>query len=104
MNLLLDGLQALGVGGNLMFAAIFAVAGFYVFRGKRYAGTVVALGGSMAVYTMVVLLVLSVAIALGWLDPRPELVKGAVDSVAGPVGKLVETVFEWLIDALVKQA
>ena len=101
MSLLLDGLRAVGVGGNVLIAAMIALAAFYVFRGKRYAGAAAAVGGSITVYTIAVLGALALAIGLGWLEPNPGLVSEALSAVRGPVGDLVGTVVDMAIDSLV---
>lgn len=98
MSLLLDALRALGVGGNLLVAAILGLAGFYLFRGKRYAGTAAAATGSAAIYGIVVLVALSVSIALGWLEPNPGLITDALGGVVEFGGDLVTGIVRWTLE------
>ncbi|EMA01825.1 hypothetical protein C437_15436 [Haloarcula vallismortis ATCC 29715] len=89
MSVLLDLLSQLGVGGQVMVAGSLVMAAYYLLKGKKYAGMAAAVGGSMVVYGVVVLVALAVAIGLGWLDPNPELMHDALDGVLGPASEML---------------
>lgn len=72
MSLLLELLEALGVGGSLMVAAVLVVGAFYLRKGAGAATTAATLAASTTTYVVVSLVVLAVAIAAGWLEPNPE--------------------------------
>lgn len=72
MSLLLELLEALGVGGSLMVAAVLVVAAFYLRKGAGVATAVATLTASTLTYVVVSLIVLAVAIAAGWLEPNPD--------------------------------
>lgn len=100
MSLLLDLLSQLGAGTQLMVAGGLVVSAYYLLKGKKYAGLAAALGGSMVVYGVVVLVALAVAIGLGWLTPNPGLVRDGLDAVVGPVTDLLAAGWEATIEAL----
>ena len=101
MSLLLDGLRAIGVRGNLFIAGVLAIAGFYLLRGKRVAGSAAAAVGTATGYTLVLLVALALAIGLGWIEPNPGLIADGIDAVAGPVAELLATAFEMAIESVV---
>jgi|GEM_PF-6345102 len=72
MSLVLELLEALGVGGSLMVAAVLIVAAIYLRKGAGVATTAATLAASGATYVVVSLVGLAVAIALGWLEPNPD--------------------------------
>jgi len=100
MSVLLELLSQLGVGAQVMIAASLAMAAYYLLKGKKYAGMAAALGGSMVVYGVVVLVALAVAIGLGWLEPNPGLARDGLDVVFGSASDLLATGWEVAIDAL----
>jgi len=101
VSLLLDGLRAIGAEGNLFIAGVLVVAGFYLLRGKRYAGTAAAAAGTATGYTLALLVALAVSIGLGWIEPNPGLIADGIDAVAGPVAELLATAFEMAIESVV---
>jgi len=72
VSLVLELLEALGVGGSLMVAAVLVLAAFYVRKGAGAATTVATLTASATTYVVVSLVVLAIAIASGWLEPNPD--------------------------------
>lgn len=89
--LLFDLLRGLGLPEQLLVAAVLVVAAFYLRRLVNVGRWVGAVLGSVAGYAAVVLAVLAVGIALGWLDP-------ATGAVLEAVGTARDVLLGWLVD------
>ncbi|WP_058365962.1 hypothetical protein [Haloparvum sedimenti] len=66
--------SSLGLGGQVVTAATLFLGAIYVYRAQAVARIAVAVGGTLAGYALVLLIVLAVATGLGWVDPRPATV------------------------------
>lgn len=95
MSLVLELLEALGVGGSLMVAAVLVLGAFYLRKGAGAATTAATLAASTTTYVVVSLVVLAVAIAAGWLEPNPDpflaFVTDAFEAVLDIGADLVES-------------
>lgn len=93
MSAMLDVLRSMGMGEQAVTAAAIGLAALYLFRGKRWAGTVAGIVGQVWLVGMGLAVSLVAAILLNWVDPNPgafinDLIafgKMAVDLVAGPL-------------------
>lgn len=101
MSLLLDGLRALGVSGNLFVAGVLLVGALYLFRGKRYAGSAAAAAGTATGYTLALLVALGATIALGWIEPNPDLITDGVSAAVDPLADVATSAIEMVIDTLI---
>jgi len=104
MSLVLDALARLGASGQVLVAAGMAVSAYYLVRGRRLAGTVAALTGSVVGYTVVLMVALAVAIGLGWLDPRPALITDGVDALVSPIQQFGGDLVAWALRQLAEVA
>lgn len=90
--------------GNLFIAGVLLLAGFYLWRGKGYAGSAAAVAGTATGYTLALLVALAAAIGLGWIEPNPDLISDGVNAVVGPLSDIITTGFEVAIDSLLEGA
>jgi len=82
-------LSKFGLGEQLMTAAVLAMAGWYLLRGKSLFTTIAHTMGTAATIAMGVLGVLAVGIGLGWFDPQPGVFVNHAVTVAGSVMEFV---------------
>lgn len=78
-------LQSLNLGEQVMTAAMLAIAGWYLLRGKSMAGTIARTVGTATTIVIGTLGLIAVGIALNWFDPRPGVVVGHVTTAVGTV-------------------
>lgn len=73
-------IQSLGLGEQLVAAAVLFLAAWYLLRGLSLAGTVGVAISSGVMYLVVTAVALGVALALGWLDPRPGVIQSTINA------------------------
>lgn len=97
MSVIIDILRSLGAGESLVITAILVLVAWYLFKGVKLGKTIGAMLGSVTAYVVAGLLVIAVAVGLGWLDPRPsafiDTVVGAGKGLWNAVG---DSVVDWL--------
>ena len=94
-------LGSLGLGEQVMTAAVLAIAGWYLLRGKSAFATVATALGTVTTIALGVLAVLVVAIGLGWFDPQPDVFISHVSSaISGLVQLAGDAVVDWLTGVL----
>lgn len=64
--------SSLGFGGQVVTAATLLLVAVYLYRAQAIARMFAAVAGSIAGYALVLLVVVGIAIGLGWVDPRPS--------------------------------
>jgi hypothetical protein len=87
VSIVIDLLQALGVGGSVLAAAGLLAAALYAYK----AGGILKIGAQVAAsglfYVVVVAVATALAILAGWIDPNPgaffAFVGDVVDAVLG---------------------
>lgn len=99
--MLLEFLSSLGLGEQLMTAAVLAMAVWYLFRGKSVIGTVIAAVGTATTIMMGTLAVIAISIGLGWFDPQPGVVFDHVATAIAAVKDIaMDVVADWLSEVL----
>lgn len=73
--------ESLGFGSQVVIAASLVLVALYILRVVRLGGALVGLLGTAATIGMVVLVVLAVAIAFGWVSPNPRAFFGHMAGV-----------------------
>lgn len=63
-------LSGLGLGGQVVTAAVLLLSALYIIRAVRLGRLVAGLAGSVAMYSLAILVVAALAIGLGWVDPH----------------------------------
>lgn len=81
MSLLIDTLRALGVGGQLLVAAVLFAAAIYAYKGAGLAKLAALQAASGLWYVVVLGIALGTAILAGWIDPNPEPFLAFVEDV-----------------------
>jgi hypothetical protein len=95
--MLFDLLSSLGLGEQLTTAAVFALIGWYILRGKSFIGTIISAVGTVTSIVLGVLVVLAVSVALGWFDPQPSVFLSDVSAWFREVIDLTDdVVLDWL--------
>lgn len=88
-------LSGLGLGEQLFAAGALLVVAWYLLRAVSMAGTVAAVLTGGVMYVVVSAVLIAVALALGWLDPRPGVIHDTIATVREVVGGLL---LDWLTD------
>jgi hypothetical protein len=83
----LDGLQALGVGGQAMVAAVLLAGALYAYKGAGLAKFAAMQAASGLWYVVVLGVALAVAILAGWIDPNPDAVLAFLSDVVSWLGE-----------------
>ena len=105
MSFLLDLLRQVGLGGSAVASATALLVAFYLLRARSVGARAASAGAALVAYSVAILLVIAVTLALGWFDPRPSVItehlaraaSAGADRATEPFRRLVR----WLVDALV---
>lgn len=73
MSLIIDALQGLGAGQRLIVAAVLGLVVMYLLKGRSLARRIAGTMGTLTVITVGVLVTVSAAILLGWVNPQPSV-------------------------------
>lgn len=104
-------LDALGIQGQLMTAAILVLFALYIRRALVLGSGVAGIASAGATYALVILGVGAIAIAAGWVDPHPStmlaharfvaswILDVGLDFVSGPF-KILERSAAGTVDSL----
>jgi len=96
VSLLLGVLEALGVGGQVLVAAVLFAAAIYAYKGAAVARLAALQAASGLWYVVVLAVALAAAILAGWIDPNPSaflaFVESAVSTGASLLGDLLSRV------------
>lgn len=93
-------IQNLALGEQLVAAAILFAAAWYLLRGLSLASTVGVAVTSGVMYVVVTAVALGIALALGWLDPRPGVIQSTIDAVQTALEDFVLDVITDTIDGV----
>ena len=98
MSWLLEALEALGAGQQLIMGAMLLMGALYVFKFVKIGKVIGDSISSVAAYGIVLLVAGGLAIALGWIDPN-------IGRITSQVATFVETVWsaigDWVIDVTI---
>jgi len=90
-------LSGLGLGEQLFAAGALMLVAWYLLRAVSMAGTAGAVLTGGVMYVVVSAVVIAVALALGWLDPQPGVIR---DTVGWVRDLLRDILVDWLTDRL----
>lgn len=82
-------ISELGLGEQVTAAAVLAIVVLYLFRGKKAAGTVVGVVGTIWFAGVSVGVALAVALLMGWVDPNVSEFLSDVQMLAGELLRLL---------------
>ena len=74
-------LTSLGLGEQLLAAAVLVLVAFYALRFLSTASTIGGLLSAGVMYLVVAAVLLAAALALGWVDPEPDVVMQTIASL-----------------------
>lgn len=98
MSWLLEALEALGAGQQLLMGAMLLMGALYVLKAVKIGKIIGNSISSMAAYGIVLLVAGGVTIALGWIDPNIGRMTSQVATFADTVWSAIG---DWVIDVTV---
>jgi len=104
MPLLIEVMRMLGVRGSAVGGASLLLVAFYLWRAKRVGSRVATMGAAVVAYSVAILVVLAVVLALGWADPNPGVISEhvhagvslALDRASRPIHMAARSIWAWV--------